>query len=138
MNVLYSIIHPSARVDGNRPHVQTEAARTWRRKRQIRDFLQEDTGDPFLFADLFRRVGLYRMRVDVLVGNEEWNLPPGLRDLSLLSHPETLTNVANGFGFVAGGYREDRLFYPSREALERSRFSDSLLGRRDGSRGSLW
>jgi hypothetical protein len=83
------------------------------------------------------RIALYSLRVDVLVADEAWILPNAMlevrfprlvggMDWTLLAHPEMLTNVENGLGFVGAGYREDRLLFPSREALERTSFIDCL------------
>jgi hypothetical protein len=46
----------------------------------------------------------------------------GVFDPLLLSRPQTLSNVENGFGFVGGGYRIAPSLFPSREAVESACF----------------
>lgn len=47
---------------------------------------------------------LLGIRLHVTVGNRSWDPPPGGFDPELLVQPGTMSNVENGFGFVAAGY----------------------------------
>ncbi len=56
---------------------------------------------------------LTEVRIDLIVGDAQWDPPFGLFNPNLLSHPEVLQNVENGLGFVGGGYRIAATFQPS-------------------------
>ena len=51
--------------------------------------------------------------VTFIVGDEVWDPPFGRFDINLLSHPDVLTNVQNGLGFVGAGYRMSIQVEPS-------------------------
>ena len=70
------------------------------------------------------RVGIILLNASIrlIVGNEEWDPPDGRFDADLLVQPGVLTNVEHGFGFVGAGYRLEREWIPSREAIVSSGF----------------
>jgi len=57
------------------------------------------------------------VKVNILVGDEAWDPPFGRFDINLLSHPEVLTNVQNGLGFIGAGYKTGIQFQPSCELI---------------------
>jgi len=63
-------------------------------------------------------LALYGLELHVLVGDAVWDPPGGVFDFDILVHPQTLSNVENGFGFIGGGYRVAESVFPSREAVE--------------------
>jgi len=65
---------------------------------------------------------LHNLELHVLVADATWDPPGGVFDLNTLSQPQTLSNVAGGFGFIGGGYRIERSLFPSREAVEAACF----------------
>lgn len=74
-------------------------------------------------------LGLFGLEVSMTIGGKDWNFPGGEADPNALSHPGTLRNVENGFGFVGGGYNEDRSLFPSTESLDDTFFFDFIGGR---------
>lgn len=75
-------------------------------------------------ADNFcnEEVVLDSLKLHLLVGDETWDPPGGVFDPYVLSQPERMSNVVNGFGFIGGGYRIVRPLFPSREAVESACF----------------
>lgn len=57
-------------------------------------------------------LGLFDMKLTITVGSDDWDPPGGVFEPNALAHAGTLANVENGFGFVAGGYNEDRPLHP--------------------------
>lgn len=71
-------------------------------------------------------VNLVEMELHLIVGDSAWDPPEGNLDPNLLSHPQALTNVENGLGFVGGGYRIAEPLMPSRETVEKACFKYAL------------
>lgn len=72
-------------------------------------------------------VALMEADLEVTIGGDSW-VPQGSglgEDVSGI--PGVLTNVANGFGFVAGGYNQQRSVWPSEAAVKESNFFDLLM-----------
>lgn len=63
------------------------------------------------------------------MGSDNWDPPDGITDPHVLAHRGTLTNVENGYGFVTGGYYEERNLHPSSETLDDTWFCDFIDGR---------
>jgi hypothetical protein len=72
-------------------------------------------------------LALMNVKLSITVGNEAWNPPGGEFDPNVLAQPGTMNNVENGYGFVSGGYNQDRSLYPSSQALEDTWFEDFML-----------
>ncbi len=70
-------------------------------------------------------IELREIELRVHVGNKEWASPVGFFDPDFLVEPGVLSNVENGFGFVAAGYVESTRFRPPGIMLERAGFSDT-------------
>jgi len=66
---------------------------------------------------------LDRMGVKAIVANPEWNPPRGVFDPNVMAHPEVLSNVENGSGFIAAGYELDHILNLSRETVRLSCFN---------------
>lgn len=79
-----------------------------------------DIGGPL--GGFCEALALYGLELHVLVGDAVWDPPGGVFDPDILSHPQTLSNVVNGFGFIGGGYRVTQSLFPSREAVEAACF----------------
>ncbi len=75
-------------------------------------------------------LALFEVTVSMTVGTDDWDPPGGSFDPDVLAHPEMMTNVDNGYGFVAGGYDEERSLFPSTDALADTWFFDFIQGRR--------
>jgi len=60
---------------------------------------------------------LRALNLHVLIGDAVWDPPDGVFDPHLLSQPQALSNVENGFGFIGAGYRIVAPLRPSEEAL---------------------
>ncbi len=71
-------------------------------------------------------LALMSLKLDLTVGNPEWNLPEGVSIPNALGHPNILSNVENGYGFVGGGYDEDAPIYPSYRAIRDTPFFDFM------------
>jgi hypothetical protein len=80
-------------------------------------------------------LGLFDLTISLTIGSEDWNPPGGTFDPNVLVQPGTLTNVENGFGFVAGGYNEEHALYPSTVTLDETGFFDFIDGRTPEVRG---
>lgn len=65
---------------------------------------------------------LLGMRLLVTVGNRPWDPPPGGFDPELLVQPGTMSNVDNGFGFVAAGYGLSKEWLPDDAVLVKAGF----------------
>lgn len=65
---------------------------------------------------------LHRMEFKVLIGDVAWNPPGGVFDPHVQSQRNGLSNVENGLGFIAGGYRRDVALNPSRATVESACF----------------
>jgi hypothetical protein len=72
-------------------------------------------------------LALMGMSVRLLVGDKSWNPPGGTFDENTLAQPGIMSNVANGFGLVAGGYNETAGVYPSEQAVGASPFFDFVM-----------
>lgn len=68
-------------------------------------------------------VGLDGIDLHFIVGDTDWNPPNGIFDGHILSEPNVMSNVQNGFGFVGAGYRHAARIELSRQALERACFT---------------
>jgi hypothetical protein len=79
------------------------------------------------YVDYYAGLALTRLRLEVTIGDESWRPPGGTFDGNVLSAPRTLSNVTNGFGFVGGGYNEERRLWPSTEAIKDGWFYDFLM-----------
>jgi hypothetical protein len=95
----------------------------------------QDQFDGFVKAPECMGLGLFEMNVSLTVGSADWDPPGGVFDSDVLSHPEAMTNVENGLGFVAAGYDEERTLHPSAESIEDSWFFDFIQERRPTSAG---
>lgn len=71
-------------------------------------------------------VHLYRLSLNVLVGDRLWDPPGGVFNPDVLSEPTALSNVNNGFGFIGAGYRIEEELMPSKEAVSYACFIDAL------------
>lgn len=67
-------------------------------------------------------IDLLLITVDLIVASEAWNLPEGAADPLAQAHPEVMTNVENGYGFVGAGYRIRHQWRPPVEALQAAGF----------------
>lgn len=64
------------------------------------------------------------IRLRLIVASEAWDPPGGVFDPEVLVQAGTMTNVENGYGFVAAGYRHDApLELPAAEVLEDAGFT---------------
>jgi hypothetical protein len=72
-------------------------------------------------------LALMGMSVRLLVADKSWDPPNGTFDENTLAQPGVMSNVANGFGLVAGGYNETAGVYPSEEAVGASPFFDYVM-----------
>lgn len=86
----------------------------------------DDNAEPSECAGL----GLFELRVSLTIGSDDWDPPEGVFDPRLLVQPDLISNVENGFGFVGGGYKEERSLHPSEAALADTWFYDFLEDRR--------
>lgn len=80
-------------------------------------------------------IGLKWIELDMIIGDHSWDPPAGVFDPNVVSHPTTMTNVENGFGIVAAGFRVTAKLFPSEAALQHACFtygdsSESSLGKR--------
>jgi hypothetical protein len=57
-----------------------------------------------------------------VIANEEWTPPGDVFDPNVLVQPGALSNVENGFGFVAGGYRLERPWTLPFEVVEKTNY----------------
>ena len=72
-------------------------------------------------------VALMDADLEVTIGGESW-IPQGSGlGEGVSGIPGVLSNVGNGFGFVAGGYNQERSVWPSEAAVEESNFFDLLM-----------
>lgn len=79
-----------------------------------------------VMAALNREFGIRidRIRLQLIVASEEWDPPDGIFDPEVIVQPGTMSNVENGYGFLAAGYRHDRdLEVPGPDVLEAAGFS---------------
>ncbi|GAB5520417.1 MAG: hypothetical protein RhofKO_26680 [Rhodothermales bacterium] len=86
-------------------------------RRRIENWYLADTGSPPPPRPC-PYVGLLDFSLHVIVGDSVWNPPGGLFDANVVSEPNTLTNIANGFGFIGAGYTLETHLRPSRKAVE--------------------
>lgn len=63
-------------------------------------------------AILEHGIELLLVTVHVIIANDEWSPPGGLFDPLALAHPDVMTNVENGYGFVGAGYRVHHSWRP--------------------------
>jgi hypothetical protein len=67
-------------------------------------------------------IELLLITVDVIAASEDWDPPGGVFETATLVHPEVMTNVKNGFGFVGAGYRIHYQWRPEAGDLEAAGF----------------
>ena len=72
--------------------------------------------------DLGYGILLTGITLRMLAASEAWDPPGGVFDPEVLVEPGTLSNVANGFGLVAAGFRVRRVWLPASEVLEAAGF----------------
>lgn len=86
------------------------------------DFLlvREDFNEKEIGGDIC----IETVKVDVHVGNEEWQSPAGVFDANFLVEPGTFTNIENGFGFFGAGYVESLTVIPPALLQVRAGFFD--------------
>ncbi len=119
---------------------QEEASGGWRLRinldadyEQMRTLYYLDHRDDEDFTAFWNPVcdglGLVDLKIGLTVGTDDWDPPGGVFDPNALAQPGTMTNVENGFGFVAGGYNEESALYPSTETLDDTWFFDFILDR---------
>lgn len=64
------------------------------------------------------------VRIELIVASEDWNPPNGDFDPEVIVQPGTMSNLVNGYGLVAAGYRHDVLLDPpDAEALRAAGFT---------------
>lgn len=68
-------------------------------------------------------VDLWMVTFEAIVASEEWNPPGGIFDPDALVHPEVMTNVEDGFGFVGAGYRIRHRWTPTPEVVVQAKFN---------------
>lgn len=68
------------------------------------------------------KIELRSMELRVHIGNAEWTSPIGAFDPEFLVEPGVLSNVENGFGFLAAGYVEIINWRPPTVLLQRAGF----------------
>jgi hypothetical protein len=73
-------------------------------------------------------IALQLISFRTVIGNAEWSPPGGVFDPNVLIQPGVLTNVENGFGFVAAGYRLQRSWTLPFEVVRKSSFVPNLPG----------
>ena len=71
-------------------------------------------------------VVLDSLKLHLLVGDATWDPPGGVFDPYVLSQPDRMSNVVNGYGFIGGGYRTVKPLFPSPEAVESACFIHAL------------
>jgi hypothetical protein len=76
---------------------------------------------------VFDGLALMQMELEVTIGGLSWDPPGDVLDANVLALPGVLSNTTNGFGFVGGGYNQEALVWPTREALEDTWFFDRLM-----------
>lgn len=72
--------------------------------------------------DLNVGILLTGVTVRYLVASEDWDPPNGTFDPEVLVEPGTLSNVENGFGFVAAGYRDHCTWLPPEDVRRAAGF----------------
>ena len=75
-------------------------------------------------SDTLNRHGidLLLVTLDLIVACEDWDPPGGTFDPEAMAHPDVVTNVRNGYGFVGAGYRLRHKWRPELAALEAAGF----------------
>lgn len=63
-------------------------------------------------------IRLMDVHVNMLIGDTSWDPPSGVFDVNVVAHPDIMSNVHNGLGFVGGGFNISRAPNLSREAVE--------------------
>lgn len=71
-------------------------------------------------------VHLESFRFLVLIGDTAWDPPGGMFNPDLISNPNILRNVNNGFGFLGAGFRIEKKLFPSPDAVADACFIDAL------------
>ncbi len=82
---------------------------------------------PIAWRPLVNGFALMQMGVRLLVGEEAWDPPGGTFDENALAHPDIMTNVENGYGFVGGGYNHDGDVVPSEDVVDATLFFDFVV-----------
>lgn len=73
-----------------------------------------------------RGITLQLISFSTVVGNEEWDPPGGVFDPIVLIQPGAFSNVENGFGFVAAGYKLKRSWTLPVEVVRRTSFQPNI------------
>jgi hypothetical protein len=92
-----------------------------------------DTGQPWnLKFPISNGLALTNIELRVTIGNLSWDNVEGEFSEDVFSHPRTLSNVDNGFGFVASGYNQQARLLPSTSAVGDTWFFDYVMRSSDG------
>jgi hypothetical protein len=73
-----------------------------------------------------RGITLQLITFSTVIGNEEWDPPGGVFDPVVLIQPGAFSNVENGFGFVAAGYKLQRAWTLPVEVVEKTSFRPNI------------
>ena len=130
----FSRTNQQARVDGGwRLRINLDTDYEQLRSLYFIDFYPDEF--PGFWNPACDGLALFDLEISLTIGSNDWDPPGGTFDPNVLVQPGTLTNVVNGFGFVAGGYNEEYSLYPSTETLDDTWFFDFIDGRAPELRG---
>lgn len=130
---VYSVDHPGCDLIRNQfsyQGLQQRVATGWQVELNMvvdqKKILFNCSGITIFPSGLCPQLVLRALDLHVLIGDDVWDPPGGTFDPTILSQPNAMTNVENGFGFIGAGYRVIAPLSPSTEAVEYACFADAL------------
>lgn len=71
-------------------------------------------------------IRIQALRLQLIVAAEDWDPPDGVFDAEVIVQPGTMSNVQNGYGFLAAGYRHNHnLEIPDGDVLRAAGFASA-------------